>query len=81
LRRDYDLVTDMTMIDQLTEHDRTELLAACRTEVLSGVATSGIGRRSANWPGVGRVRGDFMAFDASRWPCARLSGALRRASG
>jgi hypothetical protein len=27
LRRDYDLVTDMTMIDQLTEHDRIELLA------------------------------------------------------
>src|ERR1700724_1090802 len=27
LRRDYDLVTDITMIDQLTEHDRIELLA------------------------------------------------------
>src|SRR5450631_481919 len=45
------------------------VLAACRTEVLSRVATSGIGRRLANWPGVGRVRGDFIAFDASRWLC------------
>src|SRR5258708_40259727 len=27
LRRDYDLVTDMTMVDQRTEHDRIELLA------------------------------------------------------
>ena len=27
LRREYDLVTDITMIDQLTEHDRIELLA------------------------------------------------------
>jgi hypothetical protein len=27
LRRDYDLMTDITMIDQLTEHDRIELLA------------------------------------------------------
>ena len=27
LRRDYDLMTDITMIDQLTERDRIELLA------------------------------------------------------
>src|SRR5258708_17066375 len=27
LRRDYDLVTDVTMVDQLTEHDRIELFA------------------------------------------------------
>jgi hypothetical protein len=30
LRCDYDLVTDITMIDQLTEHDRIELLARAR---------------------------------------------------
>jgi hypothetical protein len=27
LRHDYDLLTDMTVIDQLTDHDRIELLA------------------------------------------------------
>ena len=56
-------------------------LAACRTEVLSRVAISGIGRRSVHWPRVGRVRGEFMAFEARCWLCARLSSALRRASG